>query len=108
MIVYVSAGVRSAKKCVLIPVATGMALLLVLLTLKQRRPQAKYVLWPRIDQKSCFKSIVSAGETTPILLITITMFRGLEIKNVLIHEIGNVYVWRHDTKPVPCESKIFI
>ncbi|XP_064383400.1 O-phosphoseryl-tRNA(Sec) selenium transferase-like [Halichondria panicea] len=54
-------GVHSARKCVLIPVATGMALLMVLLTLKQRRPQAKYVVWPRIDQKSCFKSIISAG-----------------------------------------------
>ena len=50
------------KQCVLIPVATGMAMLLVLLTLKQKRPEAKYVLWPRIDQKSCFKCMVSAGE----------------------------------------------
>jgi O-phospho-L-seryl-tRNASec:L-selenocysteinyl-tRNA synthase len=38
-----------------------MALLLVLLTLRQRRPAAQYVLWPRVDQKSCFKCIVSAG-----------------------------------------------
>ena len=45
----------------LIPVATGMAMMLVLLTLKQLRPKAKYVLWPRIDQKSCFKCMVSAG-----------------------------------------------
>ena len=57
-------GVYAAKRCVLIPVATGMAMLLVLLTLKQKRPEAKYVLWPRIDQKSCFKSMVSAGEHT--------------------------------------------
>ena len=49
------------KQCVLIPVATGMAMMLVLLTLKQLRPKAKYVLWPRIDQKSCFKCMVSAG-----------------------------------------------
>ena len=55
-------GVHSAKKCVLIPVATGMALLLVLLTLKQRRPKAKFVIWPRIDQKSCFKCMISAGK----------------------------------------------
>jgi len=38
-----------------------MAMMLVLLTLKQQRPKAKYVLWPRIDQKSCFKCMVSAG-----------------------------------------------
>lgn len=54
-------GVYSAGKCVLIPVATGMALLLVLLTMKQSRPQAKYVIWPRIDQKSSFKCMPSAG-----------------------------------------------
>jgi O-phospho-L-seryl-tRNASec:L-selenocysteinyl-tRNA synthase len=55
------AGVRSAQKCVLLPVATGMALLLVLLTLRQKRPTAHHVIWPRVDQKSCFKCIVSAG-----------------------------------------------
>ena len=54
-------GVHAVKQCVLIPVATGMAMMLVLLTLKQLRPKAKYVLWPRIDQKSCFKCMVSAG-----------------------------------------------
>lgn len=54
-------GVPSARQCVLIPVATGMALMLVLLTLRQQRPQARYVAWPRIDQKSCFKCMLSAG-----------------------------------------------
>ena len=39
-----------------------MSMMLVLLTLRQQRPQAKYVLWPRIDQKSCFKCILSAGK----------------------------------------------
>ena len=38
-----------------------MALLLVLLTLRAQRPNARYVIWPRIDQKSCFKCILSAG-----------------------------------------------
>lgn len=41
--------------------ATGMSLVLCMLTLKQDRPRAKYVLWPRIDQKSSFKSIITAG-----------------------------------------------
>ncbi|XP_014788581.1 O-phosphoseryl-tRNA(Sec) selenium transferase [Octopus bimaculoides] len=54
-------GVHSVKNCFVVPVATGMALVLCMLTIKQHRPQAKYVLWPRIDQKSCFKSIVTAG-----------------------------------------------
>ncbi|XP_049742384.1 O-phosphoseryl-tRNA(Sec) selenium transferase isoform X2 [Loxodonta africana] len=26
-----------------------------------RRPKAKYIIWPRIDQKSCFKSMITAG-----------------------------------------------
>ena len=56
-------GVRSVEKCVLLPVATGMALLLVLLTLRQKRPSARHVIWSRVDQKSCFKCIISAGST---------------------------------------------
>ena len=60
----VHTGVQRTQRCILIPVATGMALLLVLLTLKQQRPRAKYVLWPRIDQKSCFKCMLSAGDPT--------------------------------------------
>lgn len=55
-------GVRSAKACLVLPVATGMSLVMTLLTLKQQRPGAKYVIWPRIDQKSCFKCILTAGE----------------------------------------------
>ena len=46
----------------MLPVATGMSLVMTLLTLKQQRPGAKYVIWPRIDQKSCFKCILTAGE----------------------------------------------
>ena len=38
-----------------------MSLTLCLLSLKQKNPEAKYVIWPRIDQKSCFKCILAAG-----------------------------------------------
>ncbi|XP_027056391.1 O-phosphoseryl-tRNA(Sec) selenium transferase-like [Pocillopora damicornis] len=55
------AGVRSAKACLVLPVATGMSMVMTLLTLKQQRPGAKFVIWPRIDQKSCFKCILTAG-----------------------------------------------
>uniref|UniRef100_A0A8C0ACA6 O-phosphoseryl-tRNA(Sec) selenium transferase n=1 Tax=Bos mutus grunniens TaxID=30521 RepID=A0A8C0ACA6_BOSMU len=41
--------------------ATGMSLTLCFLTLRHRRPKAKYIIWPRIDQKSCFKSMITAG-----------------------------------------------
>lgn len=61
------AGGHAAASCVLLPVATGMAIMLVLLALRQLRPQARYVLWPRIDQKSCFKSMLSAG-LEPVVL----------------------------------------
>ncbi len=43
--------------------ATGMTLTLCLLALRKvRLAGAKYVIWSRIDQKSCFKSISCAGE----------------------------------------------
>lgn len=47
--------------------ATGMTLTLCMLTFKKQRPLAKYVLWSRIDQKSCFKSITTAG-LEPIII----------------------------------------
>ncbi|ESO96581.1 hypothetical protein LOTGIDRAFT_143936 [Lottia gigantea] len=55
------AGIKSISNCFVVPMATGMSLTLCMLTLKQKRKTAKYVLWPRIDQKSCFKSILTAG-----------------------------------------------
>lgn len=54
-------GVRSVSSCFVVPMATGMSLTLCFLTLRHRRPKARYILWPRIDQKSCFKSMVTAG-----------------------------------------------
>jgi len=52
-----------AESCLVLPLATGMAISLALLTLRQMRPEsARYVLWPRMDQKSCLKSIQTAGE----------------------------------------------
>jgi len=55
------AGAVHVKHCIVVPVATGMALVLTMLALRTLRPTAKYVIWPRIDQKSCFKSILTAG-----------------------------------------------
>ncbi|XP_071982092.1 O-phosphoseryl-tRNA(Sec) selenium transferase isoform X1 [Engystomops pustulosus] len=56
-----TAGVRTATSCFVVPMATGMSLTLCFLTLRHKRPKAKYILWPRIDQKSCFKSMITAG-----------------------------------------------
>ena len=54
-------GVTGVKECFLVPMATGMSLTLTMLTMKKQRPRAKFVLWSRIDQKSCFKSILTSG-----------------------------------------------
>ncbi|EAL67325.1 O-phosphoseryl-tRNA selenium transferase [Dictyostelium discoideum AX4] len=52
----------SLSNCLLLPMATGMTLALTMLTLKSINANNKrYVLWPRIDQKSCLKSIITAG-----------------------------------------------
>ncbi|XP_075714958.1 O-phosphoseryl-tRNA(Sec) selenium transferase [Rhinoderma darwinii] len=56
-----TAGVRTATSCFVVPMATGMSLTLCFLTLRHQRPKAKYIIWPRIDQKSCFKSMITAG-----------------------------------------------
>lgn len=55
------AGARHVAGAFVVPMATGMSLLLCMRTLSFRRPGATYVLWPRIDQKSCYKSILTAG-----------------------------------------------
>ena len=56
-------GLRACEAAFVIPTATGMAITLCLLALRKKRPEgAKYVLWNRIDQKSCFKSILCAGK----------------------------------------------
>lgn len=52
----------------MVPMATGMSLVLCMLTLKQERPGAKFVLWSRIDQKACFKCIITAGKLIDKLL----------------------------------------
>lgn len=58
---FKTVGMQDRVKCILTPVATGMSIVLSLLSFKALKPNSKYVIWSRIDQKSCFKSIVSAG-----------------------------------------------
>ncbi|CAI5463519.1 unnamed protein product [Closterium sp. Yama58-4] len=61
------AGLKDISAVTVLPVATGMALTLALLALKASRPSAQYVLWSRIDQKTCLKCIVTAG-LTPVVV----------------------------------------
>lgn len=62
-----AAGVPAAESCFIAPVATGMCLSLCMLAFRQQRPRARHVVWSRIDQKSCFKSILTAG-FTPVVV----------------------------------------
>lgn len=64
-----SMGVQACKSCFLVPMATGMTLTLCFLSLRTLRPKAKYILWSRIDQKSCFKSMTTAG-FVPVIINT--------------------------------------
>eukprot|EP00736_Rhodelphis_marinus_P011757 Rmarinus@m.21036 len=55
------AGIKAAKHCLCLPMATGMAMATVLQALKKQRPSARKVIWTRVDQKSCLKSILTVG-----------------------------------------------
>jgi O-phospho-L-seryl-tRNASec:L-selenocysteinyl-tRNA synthase len=56
-----TSGIVHCKACFVVPVATGMSIVLTLSALKSTRPKATKVIWSRIDQKSCFKAIRAAG-----------------------------------------------
>lgn len=58
-------GITRATKALVVPLATGMTLALALRSLAKKDSQAKYVLWIRIDQKACLKSITAAGTVRP-------------------------------------------
>lgn len=60
----VAGWTRSLQKAIVVPMCTGMSLALVLRGVFQhyKRPAtAKFVVWPRIDQKTCVKCIAVAG-----------------------------------------------
>ncbi|MCP9263396.1 O-phosphoseryl-tRNA(Sec) selenium transferase [Dirofilaria immitis] len=63
-------GIPSTKAAMVIPVATGMALSLCLGAWRHTKRRAKFVVFLRIDQKSCFKSIFTAG-FEPIIIDSI-------------------------------------
>lgn len=65
---HIEIGYNSINSAVILPMATGiiyynkgMSLTLCLLTLRKMRPLSKYVVFPRIDQKTCLKCIFSAN-----------------------------------------------
>ena len=56
-----SIGMTFIKDIIILPFATGMALTISFLTLRLMKPKAKYILWSRIDQKTCLKCIITSG-----------------------------------------------
>lgn len=82
-----SSGVPSTKHCFVVPLATGMSLVLCLRHLHNKKPDAKYVLWPRIDQRSCFKCILTAG-LTPVVIENILIGDELQTDvNAIVQQI---------------------
>lgn len=51
----------SAAHGILLPLCTGMSMSLLLSSLRTEDVNRNVILWSRIDQKSCFKAITSAG-----------------------------------------------
>lgn len=85
-------GVPGTQACFVAPLATGMSLTLIFLTIRQSKPKAKYIVWPRIDQKSCFKSIVTSG-FEPIIIDPV--LNGDE----LITSMGKIEAFLKQTDP---------
>ncbi|KXZ53262.1 hypothetical protein GPECTOR_7g1156 [Gonium pectorale] len=56
------AGLTGVGPVSVLPLATGMAITLVLLALRSQRPAgADTVVWSRVDQKTCLKAVTAAG-----------------------------------------------
>lgn len=86
------AGMLDVKAITVLPVATGMAITLTLLAMKAACPQTvKYVLWPRIDQKTCLKAITSAGLQPVVienLLVGDQLTTDLEAVKTQVEKLG--------------------
>ena len=64
-------GLRRTRACLVLPLCTGMSLALVLRALAARRPRgARFVVWSRMDQKSCLKAVQTAGFEPVVVELT--------------------------------------
>ena len=61
------AGYHAMRAALVVPTATGMAIALALRALARERPQARVVVWPRVDQKAAFKAVAFAGLTAVVV-----------------------------------------
>ena len=85
------AGLLDLGPVTVLPTATGMTLTLTLLALRPTRPEAKFVIWSRIDQKTCLKAIQAAGFTPAIIeLVQVgdELKTNLEAISAKIEELG--------------------
>ena len=60
-------GLGCMNDVLVLPLATGMAITMSLLALASERKNKQFVIFPRIDQKTCLKSIYAAN-LTPIVI----------------------------------------
>ena len=79
-------GYPSIKDALILPFATGMSLTITLLTLKSLNPAGEFVIFPRIDQKTCLKCIYTAN-LKPIVVEPILVGDELRTKLDKIKEI---------------------
>mmetsp|Transcript_117347 Transcript_117347/g.252321 ORF Transcript_117347/g.252321 Transcript_117347/m.252321 type:complete len:80 (-) Transcript_117347:74-313(-) len=57
----IASRIKSIQNCLIMPFATGCTLNYVFMNLKLLYPSRKYIVWFRIDQKSCIKSMKVPG-----------------------------------------------
>ena len=81
---------RSAKDAFVAPVATGMGVALCLMALKRQRPGSKYVIWSRVDQKSCFKAILTSG-LEPVIMSLIKHGDELRTDTHTLEDVVNIH-----------------
>jgi O-phospho-L-seryl-tRNASec:L-selenocysteinyl-tRNA synthase len=82
--------IPSCKGAMVVPMATGMAMALVMLAWKKERPETSKVVWSRIDQKSCLKCIQLVG-LEPIVMDPIAVEVLFLSKLLLIRAIDGQF-----------------
>nr|XP_022904183.1 O-phosphoseryl-tRNA(Sec) selenium transferase [Onthophagus taurus]XP_022904184.1 O-phosphoseryl-tRNA(Sec) selenium transferase [Onthophagus taurus]XP_022904185.1 O-phosphoseryl-tRNA(Sec) selenium transferase [Onthophagus taurus] len=98
-------GIQHKFNSIILPVATGMSLTLTFLTCHKLKPKAKYILWSRIDQKSCFKAINTAG-LVPIIIDT-TKINNNFVTNLNLLEEKIIEIGTHNIVCIASTTSCF-
>lgn len=84
---------------VVLPVATGMAIAVTLLSIRNNfRQKGKKVVWFRIDQKTCLKAIISSG-FTPVIIHPIPSSQNKYELVTNIEELEKILI-EHSSKKI--------